>query len=290
MRVGCWKLVCVVATPACCYGNRQISFQGQAGGPWHSSGTPGGGGWDGNTEFVLVSALPSLPAGLWDTCCYLWAVGVSWKSSQRAALLRAGKLLKPLSRAEKFIHAWISAEGLLLLPKSQAQLCRLWDPLEMPCGQCTAPGSCLPSVRRQELQTGHWSGKQGTGAATRALVQVILGIPHVPESCEPKGMAGLGDARMLCTAPGCGGGTGAGILQAGSREEDAPVRIPLKCKECSLGLLYGSCSLIPQCWSCHGMHNGCLCPHTPTPQPGCFLDANTSPSFPSTPASVTVRD
>lgn len=163
MRVGCWKLVCVVATPACCYGNRQISFQGQAGGPWHSSGTPGGGGWDGNTEFVLVSALPSLPAGLWDTCCYLWAVGVSWKSSQRAALLRAGKLLKPLSRAEKFIHAWISVEGLLLLPKSQAQLCRLWDPLEMPCGQCTAPGSCLPSVRRQELQTGHWSGKQGTG-------------------------------------------------------------------------------------------------------------------------------
>lgn len=226
----------------------------------------------GTLSLCLFLLFPHLPAGLWGTCCYLWAVGVSWKSSPRAALVRADKLLKALtSRAEKFMHAWISVEGLLLLAKSQAQLCRLWDPLEMP-RRCPVV-SALPQGGR--------SCKQGTGAGDPG---------HCPCPWElwAKGMPGLGAARVLQEV---GQGQESFSQGAGRRMLPLqPVRIPLKCKECLLGLLYGSCSLIPQGWSCHGMHNGCLCPHTPTPQPGCFLDANTSPSFPSTPASVTVRD
>lgn len=66
------KLVFIVVILARCYGNRQISFQGRVWGPWLLPvpgiqwGTPGGGGWAGNTGFAFACfcCFTHLSAGL----------------------------------------------------------------------------------------------------------------------------------------------------------------------------------------------------------------------------------
>lgn len=98
------KLAAVMTTPARCYGDRQISFQGQDGGPRLlpvQRGTPGGGGRAGKTGSVFASFCCSTPL---PTACSehlrLFTVSVRHRrevTNGCAGSGQADKLLKPLT-------------------------------------------------------------------------------------------------------------------------------------------------------------------------------------------------